>query len=450
MAGLIAAHRLRELGADVTVIEASDRAGGFVRTIRRDGWLFEAGPGIVAGVSSELSTLFDALGVTAEMVHPVAADRQFLVHDGRLVPVPRTTGEILSSPLLSVAGRLRMLREPFVPRGTDADESVTAFARRRFGAEFATHFLEPLVAGTTGGDPEKQLAIEALPVLAGFERNAGSVLKGRMRARRTALREGAVPGRPWSCRQGLSELVDRLATSLGDHIRFNHRVDSVTVDGRGVVVTANQIRMYDALIVALPPPAMKRIAVDASPFGSAATAIGAIPCATATLICLGYRRDQVDHPLDGAVALAPRDAGCSFLSLRFPSAAFPDRVPPGHVLMTAMIGGVLRPDLAALDDAAAIALVIEECRPLLGITGAPVFTEVVRWPERLPQAESGHHARRAVVDAAEAELSRVAFCGAWRDGLAVAEVMMGGWRAAERVMHGTTRTANGGQRTENA
>lgn len=42
--GLAAAHRLTELSdARVTVLEASDRAGGIIQTIHRDGLIIEEG-----------------------------------------------------------------------------------------------------------------------------------------------------------------------------------------------------------------------------------------------------------------------------------------------------------------------------------------------------------------------------------------------------------------------
>ena len=42
--GLAAAHRASELGADVVLLEASERLGGVIETERHDGWLLELGP----------------------------------------------------------------------------------------------------------------------------------------------------------------------------------------------------------------------------------------------------------------------------------------------------------------------------------------------------------------------------------------------------------------------
>ena len=83
---------------------------------------------------------------------------------------------------------------------------------------------------------------------------------------------------------------------------------------------------------------------------------------------------------------------------------------------------------------ALVALVAGELRTLLDITGDPVVHEVTIWRDALPQAVAGHGDRLAAADAVELATPRLAFAGAWHDGLAIGEVLLGGMRAAERLM----------------
>jgi protoporphyrinogen oxidase len=53
----------------------------------------------------------------------------------------------------------------------------------------------------------------------------------------------------------------------------------------------------------------------------------------------------------------------------------------------------------------------------------------------LPIATRGHAARLAPAAALEAAHPRLAVTGAWRAGLAVNDVMLGGLRAAERIVN---------------
>jgi oxygen-dependent protoporphyrinogen oxidase len=117
----------------------------------------------------------------------------------------------------------------------------------------------------------------------------------------------------------------------------------------------------------------------------------------------------------------------------FPSSVFAGRAPDDHVLVTAFVGGARRPDLVDFPEADLIALVQLELGSLLGVQGPAVMQRVTVWRDALPQAVAGHGGRLAAADVVEATAGVVAFTGAWRDGLSVAEVLLGGVRAAERL-----------------
>lgn len=435
-AGLMAAHALRTAGREVVVLEASPRVGGAIRTIARDGWLLEGGPNTVAAVPPPVEAVLDAAGILAERIVPdAAAARRFLVHDGRPVAVPSSPAEMVSTPLLSVAGRLRLLKEPFVPRGGHELETVAEFAARRLGPEAAARFIDPVVSGTSGGDPAALLARFAFPQLVEFERTAGSILKGRMRAARTARREGRRPGSLWSCRDGLGRVPELLAAALGDRVRLGAPVVSVRAGAGGgftVGTAAGDTLEASGVILAVPAAAFAHLDLDL-PGAPDLSPIARMPHASLSVVSLGFARDAVAHPLDGFGVLAPSAAGRRILGTLFPSSIFPGRAPAGHVLLTSFVGGVGRAALADLPDTELQALVTAELAELLGVRGAPVLAEITRWPAALPQAVAGHAERLAVAGAVEAAVPGVVFCGSWRDGLAVGEVMRGGLSAAARL-----------------
>ena len=191
--GLTAAARLASLGGEVTLFEATDRLGGEVQTVRRDGWTVEAGALLVAEPSLPVRTFLDSLGMAPRTVRVAAtARRRYVVHRGVPQPIPATLGDLVASPLLSITGRLRMAREPFVGKGGVEGESVDAFARRRFGDEVAERLFDSLVTEMSGGDATQTLVRYLFPKLAEFEHSAGSVLKGQMRAGMEARRRAKV------------------------------------------------------------------------------------------------------------------------------------------------------------------------------------------------------------------------------------------------------------------
>ncbi len=437
IAGLMAARRLEELGVTPMVFESSPRVGGPLRTTRRDGWLAESGPNTLMEPAPEVRALLDRIGLASQVVRPCSAvKRRYIVHEGALVPVPLSPGELVATPLLSVAGRLRLLKEPFVAKGGgDPDETVDTFSRRRFGDEVATRLIDPLVAGTSGADPTQVLVSVAFPRLVEYEQAAGSILKGAMRARSQARRRGEVLGGGlWSCRDGIGAIPTALAASLAEPVALGARVVAVRRSGEGFVVevAGRPPIAVDGVCFACPASAYASMALDEI----APTELRGVretPHTSLVTVSLGFRRDAVVHPLDGSGVLAPSSEHRRILGTLFPTSLFPDHAPEGHVLLTTFLGGMRHPEMMLHSDDTLLGIVCEELEALLGATGTPVFQALNRWQESLPVAVAGHVRRIAPVAEVEARIPRVGFVGAWRDGLSVHDVMLAGIRTAERV-----------------
>lgn len=436
--GLAAALRLQAAGASVTLHEASAGLGGAIRTERPGPWLIEQGASVLADLPAEVEAMLESAGLLADsiLIQPVGS-RRYLVHRGRPVVVPSSPKEMLASPLLSLAGRVRMLKEPFIPRGASPEEeSVAAFARRRFGDEVAARFFEPLVSGTSGADPEQVLVRFAMPLLAAQEQRAGSILKARLRAARQRGASGqrvAPPPRSWD--GGLRTLVDRMANALNGTQHLGSPVVGVEprVDGVELTDATGRTTRYDAAVLALPAVALGAIRFPAG-VQQRVTPIASMPHASPITVALGYRRGQVAHPLDGYGLLAPASERRRVLSVQFTSSLFPGRAPADHVLLTATLGGARQPAQLALRDDELVAIAVAEVGGLLGVAGEPAFAIVQRWPAALPLAVSGHQARLDAASQVEAEERRLALTGAWRTGASLGEVMLGGLRAADRVL----------------
>lgn len=86
------------------------------------------------------------------------------------------------SGFFSLAGRMRLLMEPFVAARHE-DETVAAFTRRRLGQEMLDYVMDPLAAGLYAGDSQ-QLSVSAVfPQLKRLERCHGSIVLGTIGSR---------------------------------------------------------------------------------------------------------------------------------------------------------------------------------------------------------------------------------------------------------------------------
>src|SRR5262249_61775149 len=136
---------LKRLGLRVVCLEAADSPGGCIRTLKKDGFLFELGPNTVLDNAPELGALCDAAGVAGERIaaSPLAKKR-FVVKGGKLVALPGSLGAFIRTRLFSLGAKMRILREPFVARAPEsAEESIADFARRRLGPDLPHHPLAP-------------------------------------------------------------------------------------------------------------------------------------------------------------------------------------------------------------------------------------------------------------------------------------------------------------------
>ena len=172
--GLATAYYLQRALAErtdveVVVLEADSRPGGKLRTLHHAGFAVETGPDSFLTSKPAALALCHDLGLDGELIPQQQPRGAYVLRRGRLIPIPpgmrlvhpTRRWQLLRSPLLSPAGRLRALCHPFTRRRREAgDESIGAYVQRRYGAEMLRVLGEPLLAGIHLADPW-QLSLEA-------------------------------------------------------------------------------------------------------------------------------------------------------------------------------------------------------------------------------------------------------------------------------------------------
>lgn len=438
LAGLAAAWRLARAGARVRVYEAGERAGGVVRTASGGGWLAEGGPNSMADPPPAVRALLREAGLEASLLPTSpAARRRYVVRGGRTVPVPLSPPQLLTTPLFSLAGRLRVLREPWVAPGrAGGEESVAALARRRFGGEVLDYAVEPFVAGIFAGDPERLSARHAFPRLVAMEERHGSLLRAAVAAARERRAAGAAPGpASFSFAGGMEELPRALAAGLGGAVRTGAPAREVRRTDGGWEVRAGDggPEPFDAVVLAVAAHGLAGVGFAGAEPG-ALDALGAIRYAPIAVAALGFRREDVVHPLDGFGVLVPRVERRRVLGVLFTSTLFPGRAPAGHALLTVFLGGEREPGLAALPAEERERVARGELAALLGARGEPAFRHHAVWPRAIPQYALGYGALQARMDALERANPGLFLAGSYRAGVSVGDTLACGLAAADGVL----------------
>jgi oxygen-dependent protoporphyrinogen oxidase len=315
--------------------------------------------------------------------------------DGRLHRFPSSVGTFLRSDLLSVRGKLRMLLEPFQPTH-EGEETVDAFATRRLGPEAAQILVDPIVSGIYAADAAQVSLQASLPELAAIASSNHSLLSRFLRS--TGRVSPLI-----SFRAGCEELVDKLrlrvlSTERGS-IRCDAPIESVLESdsvGSGFHVRVGGARpeliRCRAFVSAAPAIAASRYfsSLDAR----IAWQLAQVRYASVAVISLGYRRQDVAHPLNGFGYLIPSCEESPVLGVQWSSSIYPGhRAPDDTCQLRLFLGGARHPTLAreAEDDLAAIAAA--ELRRTLGVRATPLACEVHRHLEAMPQYLLEHGSR---------------------------------------------------------
>jgi oxygen-dependent protoporphyrinogen oxidase len=440
--GLTAAFYLHQRGVPVTVYEATERVGGAIRSLRRDGYLAEFGPNTILETSPKIGALIRAAGLAERRRDPApSADARYVVRYQRPIAMPANPLGFFTTKLFTASAKWAVLREPFVaPRRDGVEETIAAFVERRLCKEFLDQAIDAMVGGIYAGDPRKLSVQQAFPKLAALEAKYGSLIKGQLLGARDRKKSGEVAkdcAPKFSFDEGLQVLPDTLRERLGAAVRLNTSVVKLTQTVKGWTLTiqegdAESRVEHSAVVYAGTAFRLAELglatqqALSLAPFGE----IRYPPVAS---LVLGFRREDVTHPCEGFGMLIPRIEGFKILGTIFSSSLFPNRAPAGHLTLTNYLGGERNPELAGKPVEELVEITCADLRVLLGVKGKPTFQHSVYWPKAIPQYNLGYGRFRALMTEIETRAPGLFFAGHYRDGISLGDSIVSGTNAADRV-----------------
>jgi len=404
LSGLTLGFRLLQKRPDlqITILEDRPHVGGNIGTLLREGFRVEMGPNGFLDTKRTTLELCHDLGLKSQLIPASEGSRKnrFLFLNGQIHKLPGSPLGILTTPLLSLRGKLALLGEPFRKRRRDeSDESVAAFARRRMGREAQEVFMDALVTGIHAGDPELLSVRAAFPRLSQFEKQFGSVLKGFINSAKQRKQEAIgrgeepMPSRMWSFREGLGVMVEALQERLHGRIQTGVGVRRVEKSSSGWTIHGEGREQFSADSVVLTCPAYQQANILESCDADLAVKMQQISYNKIVVVALGYRETDVPRKLDGFGYIAPQRTERDVLGVQWCSSIFPDRAPPGMVLWRILCGGVKRADVYEWSDSELLRRCHEEMKLAMSVTAEPVFHQIVRWPKAIPQYNLGHQSR---------------------------------------------------------
>lgn len=317
----------------ITLLEKTNRLGGWIRTSHEGGFLFEQGPRTFPfSRNPHLLNLIRELNLEILISPP---KKRYIYSQGRL----RSLGSFLPGLLP------HLIRAPFISPPATEDESIYDFAVRHFSPKIAETIFDPLTLGIYAGDIHKLSMRACFPSLSkgSFLRPLLSSLMGPKKQKGLFT----LPG-------GMETLITALQKQLPIEIVLNCEVESI---GENTVTAGGKIWHADRIISALP-----------------------LQCPSKSLwvVNLAYEGDVLAHK--GYGYLVPSQENESLLGALFDSAAFPEQNTRNETRLTAMLRA---------EESAPIQTAIDTLRRHLGILSRPIYTAAFFAKNAIPQFEVG-------------------------------------------------------------
>jgi oxygen-dependent protoporphyrinogen oxidase len=439
ISGLSAAWEATQAGWDVTVLEASDRVGGKIRTTPFADRLVDEGADTFLRRVPDALDLCREIGLV-ELTGPTTGSAS-IWSDGALHPIPGGTvlgvpvevGPLAESGLVS--DRSLALVEAEVDRGgaaVEGDVALGPYLREHFGDEVVDRLVSPLVGGIYAGAIDDMSLDASTPQLAEAAHRDASLR--RALADRDAPPAGPVFAAP---RDGMSTLTARLGDALRDagaRIELNAPAEQLEQAGTGWTVSHGSTTDADAVVLAVPPAMAAALLGPCQP--DTAKVVGAIGSASVVLVTVAYATADLPGALIGSGFLVPRTerelriTAASWFTSKWASLARDD----GLAILRVSLGHAADPGAIDLTDDEVLATLSRDLHRTMGIDAAPVESRISRWRDGFPQFAVGHLERTASVEATLASSTpSLALAGAMMQGVGIPACIRQGRAAARRV-----------------
>ncbi|MCD9023166.1 protoporphyrinogen oxidase [Cohnella sp. NL03-T5] len=473
--GLSAAFYLGKLARErgetieVTVIEGSERLGGRINTLSRDGFVIERGPDSFLARKLPMIELARELGLEGELTgtNP-AAKKTYIALNGKLHPmpegmtlgVPTDADMFMKTELVSEEGKQRAFEELDIPPDwREGDESVGAFLERRMGREMVERIYEPLLAGIHAGDLYRLGLQATFPQFKAMVRAHGSLIKGTRDSQRIAKAKAEAQANAavssgktdnplpasvfMTFRNGLSSVIEALESHLradGCHIRMGAQVEYLERTFEEMPESKGAYRLHlsddtaiesDEVIFTLPAYATAELLAEHTDV----TALTNVRYVSVANVVLAYDETGFNHTLDGSGFLVPQGEHRHITASTWTSSKWLHTAPQGKRMIRCYVGNAKDEKGVELSDAVLAGVVQRDLYDLMGLTAIPEFVEITRLRHSMPQYPVGHvEATASFREELSKRLPGVLVTGAAFEGVGLPDCVAKGKQAAEAVL----------------
>lgn len=430
---MAAAYYAKQAGAHVTLYEASDRIGGKIKTVYRDGFVLECGPDGYMARKPTLTELITELGLDDDLVRSMTGTSYIYVRNrlrqmpaGSVMGIPTKFWPMVKTDLFTWRGKFRAGMDLVLPRVyAGSDISLDTFFRARLGSEVVEVMIEPLLSGIYNGTLDDMSIESTFPQFITIEQKTRSLILG-MKALTPPVQAGVKPreaGKFLSLGQGLGVLIEALRPSI-DRLCLETRVAAVRP--HEVVLEDGRVESFDGIVLATSPNALGPLLGLPE-----AERLSSLKRTSSITVLTAFEKADVEA-LDGTGYVIAKGEGNALTACSWMHKKWPHMAPENKALLRVYIGSAFVPDLLTESDDTIADFALRELRKIQHV-GTPIFTRVERHVDTMPQYEVGHKQYVRAFEETMSSLDGVEACGAILHGVGLPDCVDSAKQAVTRI-----------------
>ncbi len=433
------------LPLEVKLFEASDRLGGIINTVKKDGFIVEKGPDSVLARKTSALKLIKEVGLedkvvsnTAGKSYIYARGKLHTMPEGAFMGIPTQITPFALSGLFSPFGKLRAAGDFILPKGeAKEDQSLGEFFRRRLGNEIVDNLIDPLLSGIYAGDIDRLSLMSLFPMFYDMEQKHRSLvlgLKKSMPKPPKSAKKASKKGMFISLSTGLQSLIDELEKRLDEGTVVKESpIEKIVKDKEQYTVTlANgSVEQADSIIITTEHYHAQKMLSD---YSFMKTFDDMISYSVAN-VAMAFPKSAIKQDIDGTGFLVSRNSDFRITACTWTHKKWPSTTPDDMALLRCYVGKPNDQDIVDLSDEEIINIALRDLNKTMNITEKPLFHMVTRWKDSMPQYNVGHIERmKNVKESLAKELPGVYLAGGSYEGVGIPDCINQGEAAVKKVL----------------
>ncbi|MBI5975799.1 protoporphyrinogen oxidase [Staphylococcus canis] len=390
---------------DVTIYESTDRPGGKIKTLKKDGYVIELGPESYLGRKTIMTEVANDIGISNDEIVTNQTGQSFIYANNQLYPIPG--GAILGVPtdikpfvttsLISLKGKLRVLKDlNMKPLPMTDDMSIGYFFRSRLGNELLEKLIEPLLSGIYGTDIDKLSLMSTFPQFKTLEEKHGSIIKGMKEVRKERQKDESknrvgAQGQFKQFKNGLNYFIDKLSQWITEHgveIRYNTPVQDLTATQQGYHLKLNddKTEFFDGVIITTPHQVFRNWFKKDPVFDY----FNKLEASSVATIAMAFDDSKIENKYNGTGFVVSRTSEAHITACTWTSKKWPHTTPKGKTLIRAYIGKPGEQIVENHSESELVEMAQQDLAKMMTFHGEPDFTIVNKMIQASPQYHVGH------------------------------------------------------------